>query len=55
LLFWIDALKRASASQITAVIPYFSYAKGDKKDEPVFPFERACVPMPSKLPVPIAC
>ena len=34
LLFWIDALKRASASQITAVIPFFSYAKGDKKDEP---------------------
>lgn len=34
LLFWIDALKRASASKITAVIPYFSYAKGDKKDEP---------------------
>jgi ribose-phosphate pyrophosphokinase len=34
LLFWIDALKRASAQQVTAVIPYFSYAKGDKKDEP---------------------
>lgn len=34
LLFWIDALKRASAQQITAVIPFFSYAKGDKKDEP---------------------
>src|SRR6059058_5426989 len=34
LLFWIDALKRASATQVTAVIPYFSYAKGDKKDEP---------------------
>jgi len=34
LLFWIDALRRASAQQITAVIPYFSYAKGDKKDEP---------------------
>ena len=34
LLFWIDAAKRASASQVTAVIPYFSYAKGDKKDEP---------------------
>ncbi|MEZ6055922.1 MAG: ribose-phosphate pyrophosphokinase [Planctomycetaceae bacterium] len=34
LLFWIDALKRASAHQVTAVIPYFSYAKGDKKDEP---------------------
>ena len=34
LLFWIDACKRASASQVTAVIPFFSYAKGDKKDEP---------------------
>ena len=34
LLFWIDALKRASATQVTAVVPYFSYAKGDKKDEP---------------------
>jgi len=34
LLFWVDALKRASAQQITAVIPFFSYAKGDKKDEP---------------------
>jgi ribose-phosphate pyrophosphokinase len=34
LLFSIDALKRASASSVTAVIPYFSYAKGDKKDEP---------------------
>ncbi len=34
LLFWIDALKRASAQQVTAVMPFFSYAKGDKKDEP---------------------
>ena len=34
LLFWIDALSRASAESVTAVIPYFSYAKGDKKDEP---------------------
>jgi ribose-phosphate pyrophosphokinase len=34
LLFWIDAFKRASASSVTVVIPYFSYAKGDKKDEP---------------------
>ncbi|WP_200803839.1 ribose-phosphate diphosphokinase [Pseudonocardia thermophila] len=34
LLFWIDALERASAASVTAVIPYFSYAKGDKKDEP---------------------
>lgn len=34
LLFWIDAFQRASANSVTAVVPYFSYAKGDKKDEP---------------------
>jgi ribose-phosphate pyrophosphokinase len=34
LLFWIDALKRASADSVTVVMPYFAYAKGDKKDEP---------------------
>jgi ribose-phosphate pyrophosphokinase len=34
LLFWIDAIKRASAASVTVVVPYFSYAKGDKKDEP---------------------
>ena len=34
LLFWIDAFKRASAATVTVVMPYFSYAKGDKKDEP---------------------
>jgi ribose-phosphate pyrophosphokinase len=34
LLFWIDAFRRASAASVTAVVPYFSYAKGDKKDEP---------------------
>lgn len=34
LLFWMDAFKRASADSVTAIIPYFSYAKGDKKDEP---------------------
>jgi ribose-phosphate pyrophosphokinase len=34
LLFWVDAFRRASANQVTAVIPFFSYAKGDKKDEP---------------------
>ncbi|AGC68393.1 ribose-phosphate pyrophosphokinase Prs [Thermoclostridium stercorarium subsp. stercorarium DSM 8532] len=34
LLFWIDAFKRSSAASVTAIIPYFSYAKGDKKDEP---------------------
>ncbi len=34
ILFWLDAFKRASAKSVTAVIPYFGYAKGDKKDEP---------------------
>ena len=34
LLFWIDAFKRASAASVTVIMPYFSYAKGDKKDEP---------------------
>jgi ribose-phosphate pyrophosphokinase len=34
LLFWIDALKRASAESVTVIMPYFSYGKGDKKDEP---------------------
>lgn len=34
ILFWMDAFKRASASSVTAIMPYFSYGKGDKKDEP---------------------
>lgn len=34
LLFYIEAFKRASAASVTAVIPFFPYTKGDKKDEP---------------------
>lgn len=33
LLIMIDALRRASAGRITAVLPYFPYARSDKKDE----------------------
>jgi ribose-phosphate pyrophosphokinase len=37
LLIMLDALKRASASRITAVMPYFAYARSDKKDQPRVP------------------
>lgn len=34
LLLMVDAAKGASAARVTVVIPYFSYARSDKKDEP---------------------
>jgi len=37
LLIMIDAMKRASAGRITAVVPYYAYGRSDKKDQPRVP------------------
>jgi ribose-phosphate pyrophosphokinase len=43
LMLVIDALKRASARRITAVIPYFGYARQDRKDKPRSPISSKLV------------
>jgi ribose-phosphate pyrophosphokinase len=43
LLLIIDALKRASARRITVVIPYFGYARQDRKDKPRVPISSKLV------------
>src|SRR5690349_18529164 len=43
LLLMIDALKRASSRRITAVIPYFGYARQDRKDKPRVPISSKLV------------
>ncbi len=43
LLLMIDALKRASARRVTPVIPYFGYARQDRKDKPRAPISAKLV------------
>jgi ribose-phosphate pyrophosphokinase len=43
LLFLMDALKRSSADRITAVLPYYGYARQDRKDRPRVPISAKLV------------
>jgi ribose-phosphate pyrophosphokinase len=52
---WLDALKRASAGSISAVIPYFGYARQDRKAAPRAPISARLVTDLLSAAAPSAC
>ncbi len=55
LLIMLDAFKRSSASRVTAVLPYYGYARQDKKDQPRVPITAKLVADLISAPAPTAC
>ena len=55
LLVIIDALKRGSARRITAVIPYYGYARQDRKSGPRTPISAKLVANLIRRPAPTGC
>jgi ribose-phosphate pyrophosphokinase len=48
LLVMIDAFRRSSAARITAVVPYYGYARQDRKDKPRVPISAKLVANPAE-------